>query len=88
MCPYMHACLVCLCQHACMGSENLQELVLSFCHMASRDWIRIIRLGSKQPYPLSHPSDPQNSCDTAHLHDDNAHAKYSRVSSRGQSFLT
>lgn len=38
--------------------ENLWESVLSFLHVGSKNRSRVVRLGSKRLYPLSHLSSP------------------------------
>lgn len=50
---YVFACVLQQCMHRA-SANNLQEPVLFFHCVASGDRIRIIRLGSKCVYPLSH----------------------------------
>ena len=64
---------VCVCTHVCVylcvcvfistmtymekPEDNLLESLLS-CHVAPRDWTRVIRFGSKHLYPMSHLTCP------------------------------
>lgn len=54
--------LVCVCvcalAHMWRSEDNLQELVLSFDHVGSRDWTKVIWLGSKWLYLLSYLASP------------------------------
>lgn len=45
-------------EHVWRSKGNFQEWVLSFHHVASRDWTQVIRLVGKGFYPLSHLIDP------------------------------
>lgn len=44
----------------CMAKseDNVQEWVLSFYHVRSRNWTWVVRLGSKHSYPLSRITSP------------------------------
>lgn len=60
---FLHLC-VCACAHTCTwahmwrSEDNLQEVVLSFDHVGTRDWTKVIWLGGKWPYLLSYLSSP------------------------------
>lgn len=49
-----HGCLLCWgIWHIGMSKDIFGELVLFFCHVGSRSWIQVLRLGGKSFRPLS-----------------------------------
>lgn len=44
--------------HVWRSEENFQELVLSFYRVNPGDQTQVLKLGSKNPYPLNHLGDP------------------------------
>lgn len=45
--------------HKRRSEDNLQSPLLSFYHVGLGNWTRVVRLGCKQPYPLSHLTGPR-----------------------------
>lgn len=44
--------------HICKSQSNVEELIISFCHVVTRVWSLVIRLVSKSFYPSSHLTSP------------------------------
>ena len=67
LCVCVCVCVqACVCVHSCVHMEMLwrawgsfAEVVFSFSHVGSGDWIPVLRLGSKHLYPLNHLAGPR-----------------------------